>query len=244
MTSLLKRLKGIPFPERAVLLSLLAVFGAVWGFMEIADEVQEKESHAFDTYVLKAFRHSDNLEQPVGPHWLLESIRDITALGGGTLITLITLAAVTFLFMRRKHALMLMVMASVIGGALLSTSLKQVFDRERPSVVPHLMTVSSPSFPSGHSLLSAVTYLTLGALLARSTNNRREKTFLLTIAVLLTLLIGISRIFLGVHYPTDVVAGWCAGLAWATLCVMTTRWLQKRGAVEPADDNSGNNVSR
>jgi undecaprenyl-diphosphatase len=110
--------------------------------------------------------------------------------------------------------------------------LKQVFQRERPSVVPHLVTVQSLSFPSGHSMLSAATYLTLGALLIKVVQDRATRIYVLGIALLLPMLVGASRVYLGVHYPSDVLAGWCAGLAWAVLCSVVAEWLQKRGAVE------------
>jgi undecaprenyl-diphosphatase len=115
---------------------------------------------------------------------------------------------------------------------LLSTLLKDVFDRPRPSVVPHLSYVATSSFPSGHSLMAAVVYLTLGSLLARLVQSARLKLYFLSVAVVLACLVGMSRVYLGVHYPTDVLAGWAAGLAWAVLCWLLARYLQQRGAVE------------
>ena len=88
------------------------------------------------------------------------------------------------------------------------------------------------SFPSVHSLMSAVVYLTLGALLARMVARRRLKFYVLTLAVTLTGLVGISRVYLGVHYPSDVLAGWCVGLSWASLCWLVGRKLQRQGAIE------------
>jgi undecaprenyl-diphosphatase len=115
---------------------------------------------------------------------------------------------------------------------LLSTVLKDLFGRPRPTVVPHLFYVSSASFPSGHSMLSAVVYLTLGSLLARLVEQRRLKVYFLSVALLLSFLVGVSRVYMGVHYPTDVLAGWSAGLAWGLLCDLVARWLQQHGAVE------------
>jgi undecaprenyl-diphosphatase len=131
---------------------------------------------------------------------------------------------------------MCLVLISVLGGFTASELLKQFFQRERPSVVPHLVVVQSLSFPSGHSMLSAVTYLTLGALLIKTVADRATRVYVLAFAVLLPVLVGASRVYLGVHYPTDVLAGWCAGLAWAVLCSIVAEWLQKRGAVERLDE--------
>ena len=113
-----------------------------------------------------------------------------------------------------------------------STLLKMGFDRARPDLVPHGSFVSTASFPSGHAMMSAVTYLTLGALLASVHSPTRVKAYLLALALVLTLLVGLSRIYLGVHWPTDVAAGWAVGAAWALLSSLAMRWLQKRGDVE------------
>ncbi len=141
------------------------------------------------------------------------------------------------LFVDEKRAAAWLVLASVAGGTLLSVILKLVFARPRPDAVPHLITVSSASFPSGHAMLSAVVYLTLGALLSRVEGPPRVKIYVLSIAVLLTLMIDMSRVHLGVHWPTDVLGGWCAGAAWATLCWRIALALQRRGEVE--SDSAG-----
>ena len=161
--------------------------------------------------------------------------RDITALGGPTVVTLITVAVIGFLLIDGKRFAALLMLASVGGGAVLSSVLKLGIDRPRPDLVAHLVEVSTASFPSGHAMLSAVIYLTLGALLSRVEAPRRVKIYVLTVAVLLTFLIGLSRIYLGVHWPTDVLAGWCAGSAWAMLCWRVALALQRAGEVEGND---------
>lgn len=221
------------FLESAVLIALLLIAGAIWVFAEVADEVIEGESLAFDEALLRAFRRPDDLSKPIGPAWLLRIAEDLTALGGVAVISLVTVTTVGYLALRKKWGAATLVIASIGGGAIVSTLLKNLFDRPRPTAVVHLIEVQSLSFPSGHSMLSAVTYLTLGSLLARTTADWRIKTYILGMAVLLAGVIGTTRVFLGVHYPTDVLAGWCAGISWALLCSLIARWLQRQGAVEP-----------
>ncbi len=232
----LQRLRGLPFPERLILIALLLLAGSVWGFVEIAGEVIEGDSRQFDEQIVKALRRPEDPALPIGPRWLHHVARDITALGGMSVVPMITAAVLGFLALSRKWHTAALVAVSVLGGLAMSMGLKQIFARDRPALVPHLDQVYTSSFPSGHSMLSAVTYLTLGALLARTTKDRVLKIYFLTLASTLALLIGASRVYLGVHYPTDVAAGWCAGTAWALLCAIVARWLQQRGQVERATE--------
>jgi undecaprenyl-diphosphatase len=218
-----------------VLIVLAVIGGALWGFAELADEVADGETHAVDRAVLLAFRTPGNLTQPVGPAWLPYVARDITAIGGATVLVMLTLASIGYLLLRRKHGAALFIAASVIGGTLLSSLLKNLFERTRPDVVPHLMEATSASFPSGHSMLAMVTYLTLGAVLAEVHEDRRFKVYILSWAVFLSLLVGWSRIYLGVHWPTDVLGGWCLGSAWALACGVVAVALQRRGVLESSD---------
>jgi undecaprenyl-diphosphatase len=147
-------------------------------------------------------------------------------------LVLVTLAVLGFLLLARKYHALLLLLGATLGGLLLNILLKSYYERPRPTVVPHLSDVRTPSFPSGHSMLSAVVYLTLGAMLARLVERRRLKLYFVAVALLLAFLVGVSRVYLGVHYPTDVLAGWAIGLAWAVLCWLVTQYLQRRGAVE------------
>ena len=148
-------------------------------------------------------------------------------------LSLITAASVCYLLMMRKRHAALLVLAAVGGGLLLSIFLKEAFDRTRPDLVTHLSHVFTDSFPSGHSMMSAVTYLTLGTLLARMHKDRHVQAFFLVTAILIALLVGVSRVYLGVHWPSDVLAGWAFGAVWAALCWRLAMWFQRRGAVEP-----------
>jgi undecaprenyl-diphosphatase len=218
--------------ELVSLLVLVLAAGGIWSFAEIAEEVTEGETRQVDEAILLAFRNPEDRSDPLGPPWMEEVQRDFTALGGIPVLLLLTGAAGAFLVLDGKRHAALMVLAAVGGALLWSSLLKEGFERPRPDLVPHGAHVYSASFPSAHSMMSAATYLTLGALLARVQPRRRLKIFLLGFAVFLTLIVGCSRIYLGVHWPTDVLAGWTAGSVWALLCWLAARWLQRRGKVE------------
>lgn len=228
----LNRVSSSARRELGTLVLLFLVFLGAWAFVELADEVMERSTRQVDRAVILAMRSPDDVTDPLGPPWVEELGRDITALGGNGYLALLTLVVVGYLYLDRKpHAAWLVVVA-VGGGFLLSTGLKELFDRPRPDLVPHGSFTYTASFPSGHSMLAAVTYLTLGALLARLHNRWTLKIYLLATALLFTLLVGVSRVYLGVHWPTDVLAGWSAGAAWAILCWTVARFLQRRGRVE------------
>lgn len=217
--------------EALPLVLLAVIAGGVFAFVEIADEVVEGETHVFDKAVLLALRDPQDAANPIGPAWLEATMRDVTSLGSTFTLTFVTLAVAAWLAMAGRRSTSLLVLASVGGGTVLSNLLKFLFDRPRPDLVAHGVEVFTASFPSGHAMLSAVTYLTLGALVARVSARRRLKVYVLFLAVLLTLLIGASRIYLGVHWPTDVLAGWAIGAAWATLVWTVALWLQRRGNI-------------
>lgn len=218
--------------EPLVLLSVFLVIAATWGFIELAGEVREGDTEALDKWMVRAMRQPDDPAAPIGPPWLPELARDATALGGVGWLLFFTFVVAGFLWLDRKYNMMVLLLVASLGGLLLSLLLKHLFGRPRPDVVPHLAYVATTSFPSGHSMLSAVVYLTLGALVAAVLPRAAEKIYVLGVAVTLSLLVGVSRVYLGVHYPTDVLAGWMAGLIWALLCWLVAHWLQKRGQVE------------
>ncbi|HJV76366.1 MAG TPA: phosphatase PAP2 family protein [Noviherbaspirillum sp.] len=206
---------------------------SLYSFAKITDEVIEGDTRAFDEFILLAFRNKSDLADAIGPRWVEELMRDFTALGGVGVLTAITLIVVGFLVLTRKRHAAWMVALSITGGTLVSNLLKWGFARPRPDLVPHATLVYTQSFPSGHAMLSAVVYLTLGALLARSQQDTRVKIYFLAVATVLTLIVGISRIYLGVHWPTDVLAGWALGAGWAFSCWLIMLWLQGIGKVEP-----------
>lgn len=227
-----RSLKWLTGREPLVLFVLLLTAVAVWSFIEITDEVIEGSTQDFDQRVVRAMRQPNNPAEPIGPRWLHEFGRDATALGGVGALVLYTTIVVGYLWLDRKRRMVGFVLVSIVGGLLLSSGLKAIVSRPRPDVVPHLSIVYSSSFPSGHSMLSAVVYLTLGSLLAATTQQTVLRIYVLAVAVLLSVIVGVSRVYLGVHYPTDVLAGWVAGLGWALLCWLVARWMQRRRKVE------------
>lgn len=218
--------------EAVVLLLALGSVLAVWAFVELADEVGEGAAQPYDERILQALRRPDDPARPRGPGWLVGVAQDLTALGGPTVLTLAVLAVLGYLALAGHRRAAWLVAVASGGGLVVSTVLKAGFGRDRPDVVPHLAPAFTASFPSGHSMLAAVVYLTLGALLAVILPGRRIRAYALAVALVLVLLIGVSRVYLGVHYPSDVLAGWAAGLAWGALCGLVARWLATRGAIE------------
>jgi undecaprenyl-diphosphatase len=159
---------------------------------------------------------------------LQSAARDLTALGSYTVLSILVFTVAGYWVLARYHAAAWLLLGSVSSGALLNNLLKLGFNRPRPDVMSPMVQVFTASFPSGHATLSAISYLTLGALLSRLHPCHHLPTFFMLIAIALTVLIGISRIYLGVHYPTDVMAGWCFGSAWALACWSLMTWLQRR----------------
>lgn len=217
--------------ELTALLVLLMIAASLKLFFEIAEGVLEGDTLGFDRDILLALREPGRPEDPIGPRWLELAARDVTSLGSITVIVGATLATIGYLLMVRRIPAALLVAASIGGGMLWSFWLKDGFGRARPDLVPHGTEVLTASFPSAHAMMSAVAYLTLGALLARVQPRRRLKIYLLTIAIVVTLLIGASRVYLGVHWPTDVLAGWIGGTCWALACWLVALILQWRGYV-------------
>lgn len=218
--------------ERATLVALLTLIGGLVAFALLADEVGEGGTRNFDEWVLLALRTPGDPSDPLGPRWLEEAVRDVTALGGTTVLALIVLIVSGYLVLTGKRHAAIATVISVVSGVLLSQAMKMAYARPRPGLVPHGVEVYSASFPSGHSMMAAIVYLTLAAMLVRTQADRRVKAYCLAVAVLLTLLVGMSRVYLGVHWPTDVLAGWALGAAWAMMCWLIMLWLQDRGAVE------------
>jgi undecaprenyl-diphosphatase len=201
-------------------------------FLKLAGEVMGGETLAFDKKILLAFRKTDDPSRPIGPPWVTSALLDLTALGGPTVIALVVLALVGFLVVQTRYWTAVFVLMTAASGELVGFALKSAFSRPRPGISPHLREAFSSSFPSGHAMQSAIIYLTLGAMLMRITTGRLTKIYCFTVAVLLTFLVGLSRVWLGVHYPTDVIAGWIVGLVWASVCWLAAQHYEVRAGIK------------
>ena len=224
--------------EVLVLVAILLAVVGVWTFGMLAEKVMEGNTRKFDERILIALRQPGNLAVPIGPHWTLQVARDLTAFGSAVGIGLVTATVAGYLALQRRFGLLVFVLASVFTGTVLGLVLKEAFHRPRPQVVPHLTDISSASFPSGHSMMASVAYLTLAALLSRTVPDKKTKLYFFVVAVVLIGLIGFSRLYLGVHFPTDVLAGWCIGSTWAVICSLTAHFLSRSRAVPYAEELS------
>jgi undecaprenyl-diphosphatase len=241
-----KRISALLQPHRLdsrVLVGFLALAASLLGLMKLASEVAEGDTFALDRVILRGLRTPADAAIPLGPAWLKAAMIDFTALGGTAVLTLVTVFAVGLLVALRKFRSAGFVALSISCGALLSTASKGYFIRPRPELVPHLVAVNSPSFPSGHAMNSAVVYLTLAVLLARTQERRSVQVYLIAAALVLTVLIGCTRVVLGVHWPSDVLAGWTAGAAWAAISSIVAKILQRGQRIENPNEEHGQPAS-
>ena len=231
--SILARLKSWRILEPVVLLSCAAIFSLIYAFLEIAEDVTEGDTHQIDTKILMLLRDGNDPQNALGPPWVEEMMRDISGLGGIIILTFVTLGAMLYLLMLGKKWRALYLVITVTIGTLLSNALKYGYARSRPDMVPHGSYVFTNSFPSGHSMMAAVVYLSVGALLAKSHKSLHMKFYFIATAIFLTVVIGISRVYLGVHWPTDVLAGWAAGALCALLFWFVEWYWQERVSTTP-----------
>lgn len=202
--------------------------GAAWTFAVVAEAMGEGESHGIDRQIVRALRDSADPGNPIGPTWFEEAARDVTALGGIAVLGLASLTVIVYVLLRGAYKNAIVIAIAVIGAQLASSLLKLGFSRPRPDLVPHLTEVYTASFPSGHAMVSTAVYLTFATQLASLHREVVIRGYLIATAITLVLVIGASRVYLGVHWPTDVLAGWAAGAAWALFVWAGTRWYSLR----------------
>ena len=225
------RLTRLETHEITWLLVGLGACGLLLVFLKLSSAVMAGSTVAFDTRILRAFRKADDPSTPIGPAGIESALIDLTALGGPIVLGLVVLAVAGFLALQARYRSALAILLTAVTGEVLNSAMKALFLRPRPHVVPQLRAVVETSFPSGHAMNSAIIYLTLGAMLMRIARGRLTKAYCMTLAVLATLLIGVSRVYLGVHYPTDVLAGWTVGLAWASVCWLVEQHFDVRAGI-------------
>lgn len=230
-SDLVRGMRDLRIATVPVLLMAL-VAGGIYTFVAVANDVSENELQRFDNGLLLLFRQPGDVSAPIGPSWLAQSVVEITTLGGyPVLVTLVT-AIAGFLLVYRKFGPAIFMVAAIVSGTVVSHLLKIVYDRPRPDIVDHLVATHTASFPSGHATMSAVVYLTLATMIVRLVDDVAVRIYVILMAVLLTFMVGMSRIYLGVHWPSDVIAGWALGTAWACLswlAVTALRALRARG---------------
>lgn len=218
--------------ESRALILVIGLSSALWAFFNVASEVSEGDTATLDRGILLALRNPADPSDPIGSRSFEEAMRDITGLGGFTVVTLVTVVAILSFLMhgRRRHALVLA--GTVLLAELSSDLAKTFYARPRPDLVPHGSYVYSASFPSGHSTMAAATYLTLAVLIASLEPNRATKAMVFVLALILIVAIGSSRVYLGVHWPSDVLAGWSLGAAWALAAWTVLRRLNRKPMAE------------
>jgi undecaprenyl-diphosphatase len=202
--------------------TLIAALGT-FVFARLADEVREGATQVFD----------DRVMTWMGQHridWLEQALVEVTALGTGVVVLSIVGVSAMFLWLTRHKYSAALLLVSTTGGIILNNVLKLFFMRERPRAFEWAAHASSSSFPSGHAMSAAIVYATVGYLAARLQKRRWARWLTLAFAMVLIVLICASRVYLGVHYPTDVLAGLVLGLAWAGFCMATLEAVQVLGA--------------
>ncbi len=203
--------------DRTIVMLLVTAVVGLCCFAAVAIMVKTGQTLYLDDLLLTSLRSPTHPDVPLGSAIALGAARDITALGDVTVLTVVTVVTLGYCLMTRYYTAFFMVFVAVNTGDVLMVALKDIFKRQRPDIVPHLVNAAYTSFPSGHAMMSAIVYLTIGAILARIEPRKSVKIYLLTVFSFLPLVIGMSRVYLGVHYPSDVIAGWLAGVGWGTL---------------------------
>ena len=208
--------------------AVLAAAAGLLGFLGVADQVTDNHTRLFDQGLMLMLRQPGDVAHPIGPPWLRLAATDVTALGSIVDLALIVLAVTGLFAAQKRWREAALLLAACGSGLLMVDVLKIVFGRERPPIAMHAVEVANSSFPSGHATLSAIVYLTLATLLAHFADRRRVAVYALSAGLFLTLIVGASRVYLGVHWPTDVIAGWALGAAWAMLWWLIAWFVEQR----------------
>ncbi len=203
----------------ALAMLIVAILGAT---------IARGHQFAFDRAIMLAMREPENMRVPEGPVWLKQVMIDVTALGGETVLSIVVIVTAGFLALQRHWLTFWLVLGGTISGSWAVALIKNSVARPRPALIDHIVQVWSASFPSGHAANSAIIYLTVALLLMQIVESRSSRWYLITVAVLLVTAIGVSRVYLGVHWPSDVLAGWSFGTLWALGWWSLGGWLRLR----------------
>lgn len=203
--------------------------GLAWLFIELAIVISTTETVQIDRSILLLLRDPNDLNNPLGPTWLEEMMRDVTALGSNWILFFLVLIATVYLILVRQSKLAVLLVTAIVTGFVVAFSLKHGIDRPRPDLVSHGTMVYTASFPSAHAMMSTLVYFTLAALMSQAQGRKSVKTLLYLSAGFLAVWVGTSRVYLGVHWPSDVIAGWCAGGFWALLFYYLAKRLSIKG---------------
>lgn len=209
------RLPDVPHHPWCLLASLGAIAGSFILFLKIWSEVADQDARAVDAAILRSLRVVGHPDVPIGPEWLRQAMLEIASLGGTTLLRLLIVGVFGYLLIRGARHRALWLAAATLAGSGAVSLLKNIFGRPRPELIDHLVATQTTSFPSGHAANAALDYLSIASLASDLERSRPARIYILAVAIAITLLIGVSRLYLGVHWPTDVVAGWAFGAGWA-----------------------------
>jgi undecaprenyl-diphosphatase len=178
---------------------------------------------AMDRGLVLDLRGSADLGDPIGGHGVEEAVRDLTALGGTTLVAILTATVSLVLLAQRQRRQAVVLVGAILLAWFTKDAAKALFGRARPDLVPHEVFVQSASFPSGHTTVGTALCLTLAVLASSYGLSGRGRALIYGVGILLAALIGFSRVYLGVHWPSDVLAGWCLGAIWAAAAWVALR---------------------
>lgn len=244
-TAFLSRFVRVARQEVVAVAGFLILALSVASFLRLADTMEPSGGQGYDWKILQWLRpYADDPSRPVGPWWLHEAAVDITSLGGISVLGLFALIAIGLLIMLGKRLSALILVFGLAGGVMLSEGLKAVFDRLRPPELYQAVDTLNASFPSGHALLATTFYLSLGVMLTRAFPRRHLKAYAMGSAILISLLIGLTRIYLGAHWASDVLGGWSVGAAFAMVLWLFAYVIERRQRVKLSrlQDTSSTNV--
>jgi len=200
-----------------LVLALVFLTAFIWGLVVLTREVKLGHTQKTDEQIMIALRSPEHVDDPLGGLWVEHLARDLTSLGSTYVIILVTLATGGFLAFNNHRRSAVLLLTATASGMVVYYVFKQAIGRPRPELVSHLVHSETPSYPSGHAMLAGLLFFGLALIAGKELASIRLKLYLICVAVLLALAVGASRIYLGVHWATDVLAGWLAGFGWALL---------------------------